>query len=135
MIRLQPMPLSVPDWLLVVDDDPDGRDLLAELLEMSGFAAVACANAGEAEAILDQRGRPQLVLTDFMMPDMPGTMFVSRMRSRPGFGDVPVVFVTGFDQSSLPGLRDPILRKPFDVDKLLSVVSKSCTRTAALGAA
>jgi CheY-like chemotaxis protein len=120
--------MPVPDWLLVVDDDPDGRDLLAELLEMSGFAAVACANAGEAEAIFDQRGRPKLVLTDFMMPDMPGTTFVTRMRSRPGFGDVPVVYVTGFDQSSLPGLRDPVLRKPFDVDKLLSVVSDSCAR-------
>lgn len=130
MTRLGAMSTSMPEWLLVVDDDPDGRDLLGELLEMSGFAAVTCANGGEAEAILDQRGRPKLVLTDFAMPDMAGTTFVNRMRARPGFGDVPVVFVTGFDQASLPGLRDPILKKPLDIDKLLSVVSSSFARTA-----
>jgi CheY-like chemotaxis protein len=110
-------------WLLVVEDDPDGRELLTELLAVSGLDVVACGSGSEAASTLDSRGKPNLVLTDLALPDMAGSAFVAGMRNRPGFEIVPVVFVTGTEPSLLEEIRDPILRKPIDVDQLLDLVA------------
>ena len=57
---------------------------------------------------------------------MPGTAFVERMKSRPGFEDTPVIFVTGVHPSTLEHTRGTVLRKPFDVDVLVDLVSRYC---------
>ena len=113
-------------WLLLVEDDTDSREGLAELLALSGFETVACAAPAEAHAILDSRGRPNLVLADLLMPGVTGTDFVRAMRDRSGFGDVPVVFVTGVEPSSLADVRDPEIKKPLDFDRLLGLVERHC---------
>ncbi len=113
-------------WILLLEDDLDGREVLAELLSVTGYEVVACANVSEAEAALAPHGRPTLVLTDFMLQEMPGTDFVARMRSRPGYEYVPVIYVTGMEPSVLVDVRDPIVTKPFDVDHLLELVAQLC---------
>jgi len=113
-------------WILVLEDDPDGRQLLAETLATTGCDVVACADAAEAEAALDNHGPPNVVLSDLLLQDMPGTDFVVRMRSRPGFEYVPVIFITGMEPSLLADVRDPILTKPIDIDHLLELVAQHC---------
>jgi CheY-like chemotaxis protein len=111
-------------WLLVVEDDPDGRELLTELLAVSGLDVVAVGSGAEAESALENRGKPNLILTDLVLPDTAGSVFVAELRNRPGFENVPVVFITGTEPSLLEEIRDPILTKPIDVDRLLDLVAQ-----------
>jgi CheY-like chemotaxis protein len=99
---------AVAAWVLIVDDDLDNRELLAEFLELSGFPVVSCGSAAEADRILDARGRPGVVLSDVVLPDVPGTAFVKAMKTRPGFADIPVVFLTGFHPSRLERIDDQV---------------------------
>ena len=113
-------------WILVLDDDRDGRELLAEALEMTGYSVVACADVIEADVAIDRRGKPRVVLTDLALHEMPGTEFVAQLRKRPGFEYVPVIFVTGMEPSLLEEVRDPIVTKPVDIDHLLSLIAQHC---------
>jgi CheY-like chemotaxis protein len=116
-------------WILVLEDDPDGRELLAETLQMTGYQVVACADAAEADAAVDRHGKPNVVLTDLLLHGMPGTEYVARLRNRPGLAYVPVIFVTGMDPSMLEEVRDPIVKKPVDLDRLLGLVAEHCPPT------
>jgi CheY-like chemotaxis protein len=57
---------------------------------------------------------------------MYGPTFVDRMKCRPGFQDTPVIFVTGVQRSTLGGIADPVLIKPFDPEVLVGLVSQHC---------
>ena len=115
-------------WALIIDDDKDNRELLAEFLELAGYPVAACGSAADAEKILDTRGKPAVVVSDVRLPDMHGPAFVDNMKSRPGFENTPVIFVTGLhaDASALESVEDPILMKPFDMDVLMGLVSRYC---------
>lgn len=113
-------------WILVVEDDLDGRELLAELLSNTGYEVVACSDAEEAETALTERGKPCLVLTDLSLHDTSGSELVAKMRGRPGFEYVPAVFVTGVEPSVLAEIRDPVLSKPVDIERLFELVAEHC---------
>jgi len=114
-------------WLLVVEDDLDGRELLAELLATAGYEVVACSNAEEMDSALTERGKPCVVLSDLYLQDAPGTELVAKMRARPGFEYVPAIFVTGVEPSLLEDIRDPVVGKPVDIDRLFELVAEHCS--------
>jgi len=114
------------EWALIIDDDTDNRELLAEFLESAGYPVVSCASAGDAEKVLDARGRPGVVVSDVRLPDMHGPTFVAGMKTRPGFENTPVIFVTGAQAAGLGALTDPVLTKPFDLDVLMGLISRYC---------
>ncbi len=113
-------------WILLLEDDPDGEELLAESLQVTGYQIVACADTDEADAAVDRHGKPNLVIADFVLHGIPGTGYVARLRSLPGFAYVPVIFVTAMDPSLLDDVRDPIVKKPVDMDHLLDLVAEHC---------
>lgn len=118
-------------WLLLIDDDEDNRELLKEFLELGGHSVVSCGSAVEANAILAQRGKPCVVVTDVRLPDTSGTVFVEQLRSRRGFANIPVIFVTGTDPRTLGHLEDPVLTKPFDLEALTRLIAERCEGPAA----
>ncbi|MGN6332245.1 MAG: response regulator [Motilibacteraceae bacterium] len=105
--------------LLVVDDEPDIRELARLSLErVGGFAVHTAGSADEALAAVEQV-RPDLVLLDVMMPGTDGPALLARIRRSPGGEDVPVLFLTASVQDhQLAGLRAldvlGVLSKPFD---------------------
>jgi CheY-like chemotaxis protein len=113
-------------WLLLIDDDQDNRELLSEFLELGHHVVMSCGSAAEADSIIEQRGRPCLVLSDVRLPDTSGTEFVERLKARPGFEKTPVIFVTGADPRSLGPLSDPIFVKPLNLEALSQLVSELC---------
>jgi CheY-like chemotaxis protein len=113
-------------WVLIVDDEPDNRELLAEFLQVSGYDSRACASSAEADRLLETAPPPCLVIADVRLPDVDGPTFVAHLRTRPGFGDVPVLFVTGLDVARFGALRDPVLNKPLDLDALMAIVERHC---------
>ena len=109
--------------LLVVDDDRDTRESLRAALEDHGYTVAVAANGAEAMHKLEERP-PRLVLLDLMMPVVDGWEVLDRMRDNPALDDVAVCICTASHAlAPAAGLRaDFILRKPFDVDAVMTVV-------------
>jgi signal transduction histidine kinase/DNA-binding response OmpR family regulator len=83
-------PLSV----LVVEDTPDARDLIVRMVEQeSNWKAHTAENGAAALAALET-ARPHIILLDLMMPEMDGFTFLTRLRERPAWRDVPVLVIT-----------------------------------------
>lgn len=110
--------------VLVVDDDADIGEFLAEALRMEGRDVVRAANGLEALGCLDDQV-PDLVLLDMRMPVMDGVTFAQRCRER--FGDrLPIVAMSAYSgelhQSALPVAA--FLTKPFDLEALSALVRR-----------
>jgi len=113
--------------VLIVDDEPLGRDSLESLLFNQGYALEFAANGAEALAKAAQV-IPDIILLDVMMPDMDGFEVCRRLRDDPVLADVPVVLVTALDDrdSRLAGIEagaDDFVTKPFDRAELRTRVS------------
>jgi CheY-like chemotaxis protein len=119
-------PATHRPWVLIVEDEPDNRELLAEFLEASGYASRACGSSAEADNLLETSLPPCLVIVDVRLPDVDGPTFVANLRGRPGFAEVPVLFVTGMDVARFGALREPVLNKPLDLDALMAIVERHC---------
>jgi two-component system cell cycle response regulator len=104
--------------VLIVDDEPVGRETLEALLIAEGYNLAFAANGSEA---LTQAAAliPDVILLDVMMPGMDGFEVCCRLRANPGLAEVPVIFVTALDDrdSRLHGIEvgaDDFVTKPFD---------------------
>jgi CheY-like chemotaxis protein len=85
--------------VLVVDDDPDFRELARRMLEREGYTVIEAAN-GRAALDRIREGVPGVVLLDLMMPEMDGFDFVAAARSEPAWRSVPIVVITAKDLSA-----------------------------------
>jgi len=111
--------------VLIVDDNADMRAYLSNILR-DGWEIEAVADGVEALEAID-RGRPDLVLTDVMMPRMGGLELLSRIRANRDWRDLPVVIVSArAGEESIDGLvqgADDYLVKPFTVQELRARIS------------
>ena len=114
-----------PRKILVVDDEPAIRSFLVELLEAEGYRTASAPN-GRIAVELAARERPDLVLSDVMMPELDGPGMVRSLRAAPDLAEVPIVLMSAAN-GTVP--LDPsitaFLPKPFDLDDLLAVVARS----------
>jgi DNA-binding response OmpR family regulator len=116
--------------ILVVDDDPDIRGLLRELLDRRGFSVAEAGDGQEAlRVFFDQR--PDLVVLDVAMPGLDGWQTLERIRE---LSDVPVVMLTAraTELEKTRGLRagaDDYVTKPFGRQELLARVDALLRRT------
>jgi CheY-like chemotaxis protein len=111
--------------VLLVEDEVELRELMKEALELSGYVVVA---AADGQAALDAIARIDhicLVLLDLLMPGMNGWDFFEKMRARPELASVPVVVQTSAPTQA-PAGATRVLRKPVQLDRLLSVVKEYC---------
>ncbi len=79
--------------ILIVDDHPANRDFLVTLLEYGGFALLEAADGAEGLAIA-RAERPDLIITDILMPTMDGFEFVRQLRADSAIEKTPVIFCT-----------------------------------------
>lgn len=115
---------SATKWVLVVDDDDDGRQTVVECLNEAGYRARGVSGGTEALEVL-RTERPSLVLCDLVMSGMDGKEFLIRAR-RQDVQMPPLVFVTGMAPSSCGDISGAVLYKPINPDQLLSVVAHHC---------
>jgi CheY-like chemotaxis protein len=122
--------------VFVVEDEPDARQMIADVLRAEGYAVEEAADGEEALAAVagwsDRPTRPVLVLLDLMLPRVDGLEVLSRL---PGLGcTVPVVATSASGQhlrvAAAAGAHG-VLPKPFDLDALLAIVGRSCLPGAA----
>ena len=125
--------------ILLVDDDPATRELIAGLLERAGFPTRLASTGEEALAAVG-RSRPLLVILDVRLPGVSGYEVHHELRSR--FGDeLPIIFISGERVESLDragGLllgADDYVVKPFAPDELVARVRRLVARSTSTGAA
>ena len=111
--------------ILVVDDEPDIRELVREILEDEGYE-VAVAENGEAARTSFERNTPDLVLLDIWMPDVDGITLLKEWSSGGGL-ECPVVVMTGHGsvetaiEATRLGAHD-FVQKPISLARLLPLV-------------
>jgi two-component system OmpR family response regulator len=124
--------------LLVVDDEPTVRELLAATLRFAGFRVTAAATGAEAVTAAGAEP-PDLVLLDVMLPDMDGFEVVRRLRAQPAPperpGHLPLLFLTARDapEDKVSGLAiggDDYVTKPFHLEELIARIKAILRRTA-----
>src|SRR5579872_3007900 len=111
--------------VLVVDDEFGTVEVLVAALEDAGYRVLTAANGRRALERLEEN-RPDLVISDFMMPLMDGAALVAAMRANPSFRDIPVVMKSAAPEAALRKHLDgyaAFLRKPFRVPALLEIVN------------
>jgi two-component system OmpR family response regulator len=124
--------------LLVVEDDPTLRELLAASLRFAGFAVSTTASGTEALRIAAHRP-PDLVVLDVMLPDVDGFEVLRRMRDGAAPGrDVPVLFLTARDAGAdkVAGLTaggDDYVTKPFRLEELIARIRAILRRAGGVG--
>ena len=113
--------------VLIVEDDEDLRDMMAQMLAIEGFAATAVANGREALDYLRRAVKPHVILLDLMMPVMDGWEFRRRQQADPELAPVPVIVLSALDRSrAAPVDAIAFLKKPLDFDRLLELVRDQC---------
>lgn len=85
--------------ILVIEDNPDTREMLETALDLSGYAVIS-ADSGEEALEREQEVHPDIILADIGLPGMDGYEFLRRTRDLPGMADVPALALTGFGQDS-----------------------------------
>ena len=120
--------------ILVVDDDPEIRETVIEVLEEAGYRAVGAADGIEALAQLrDPEDRWCVVLLDLMMPNMDGRTFRSEQLQDPGIAPIPVVIVSAMSdvQEAAEELQVAAhVTKPLRLAELMKIVDQFCNRAA-----
>lgn len=113
--------------ILIVEDDADLREMMAQLLTLEGYRAETVANGRDALEYLHRGDPPDLILLDLMMPIMDGWEFRRRQREDPALANVPVVVLSALDQTRAADLGGTaFLKKPLDFDRLLDLVRQHC---------
>jgi len=116
---------SACEGILIVEDDPDIRETIRDLLADEGFTVRTAENGKHGLEVLSQGERPCLVLLDMMMPVMDGAGFLEKLREDRVIPELPVVIVSAVMNHQAPGTAG-FLRKPVDLDKLLNTVKQFC---------
>ena len=116
------MPLTI----LVVDDDLGTRLSISDYLDISGYSVIAAENGREALHLVEQY-QPHLIVTDIGMPEMDGYELIKKVRARPVFRLLPVIFLTAHTSTKerIRGYQlgcDNYLPKPFELEELGVVI-------------
>jgi signal transduction histidine kinase/CheY-like chemotaxis protein len=111
--------------VLVVDDDPDIRIGIGEILERTGYRITTASNGAEALEMLRAGLRPKLVLLDLSMPVMDGEAFCAACRADPALDGLPVLIISADTASAVKAARfgaAGFLAKPIEVENLVKTV-------------
>ena len=109
--------------ILIVEDEPEIRNVMQESLESIGLNILTAANGQEALVKLGNNAGVSLILLDLMMPVMNGWQFLSAIEKNSLFNKIPILVVTVFSDQAKDLKVRGVLKKPFDLNDLLRQVT------------
>ena len=120
--------------ILIVDDEPDVQKLIAINLQHAGYRALRAASVSEAETLI-RESLPNLVLLDWLLPEVPGMTFARRLRSDQRTMDIPIIMLTARSVeadrvAALEAGVDDYITKPFSPRELLARIKAVMRRCA-----
>jgi len=115
--------------ILVVDDDPEIVELFVDVLERDGRFEVKTAATGYDAGVATQEFMPDLVILDYMLPDVNGNVVCQTIRKNPNFEHMKIIIVSGVvNQDEINDLlkagADDFVKKPFNIEKLIERVGE-----------
>ncbi len=115
--------------ILVADDEPHIRRILATILENAGYTVCQACDGGDALDALEGPRSPDFFLLDLMMPGASGMDVLGRIRSHPRHRHTPVIILTAKGQdadreAAMEAGADDFITKPFSPKKLLSRIQE-----------
>ena len=119
--------------VLVVDDEPAQREVLAYNLESEGFRVIKAADGNEALLLIEEE-QPDLILLDWMLPGTSGIEICRQIKSRPAFRMTPVIMLSARSEEvdKVRGLEtgaDDYISKPYSIIELLARVKAHLRRS------
>lgn len=118
--------------ILIVEDDPEAREMLATLLKCAGYGVITAENGLEALDCAAREG-PALIITDLSMPEVDGIEMIGRFRSEgTQLSGVPIIAVSAhgrapLDLASVVG-ASASFPKPFEIEVLLARIEQLLSR-------
>jgi two-component system, OmpR family, response regulator len=115
--------------ILVVDDDPEIVELFVDVLERDGRFEVKTAATGYDAGVATQEFMPDLIILDYMLPDVNGNVVCQTIRKNPNFEHMKIIIVSGVvNQDEINDLlkagADDFVKKPFNIEKLIERVGE-----------
>ena len=111
--------------ILLVEDTPDTPEFMQLLLESSGFVVVSREDGAEALSFLSQ-DKPDIILTDLMMPNVSGIELIEEVRSNSVLSNIPIIAMTAFSSGPIAKAMEAganaIVKKPGGIETLVSTV-------------
>ena len=114
--------------VLVVEDDPDTREMMATWLRCAGYKVLEAANGDEALRVM-AREVPCAMIVDLDMPVMDGAELRKRQLASPELAAIPFILVSASGDSQRAGCAmkaDAVIPKPFDAARLLTEIATLC---------
>jgi CheY-like chemotaxis protein len=113
-------------YVLVVDDDPDVLGALMEALDMEGYEVEGARDGIDALKCIGRR-RPDLIITDLLMPTMTGFELLAALHDDPALATIPTLIITaGRSPDASETTGSVVLPKPLDLDRLMRAIT-ACT--------
>jgi len=114
--------------VLIVDDDPEIVELIVDVLARDGRFETQTASSGYEAGVATQRFRPELILLDYMLPDVNGNVVCQTIKNNPTFENIKIIIVSGVVKQDeiaqlLKSGAEGFIRKPFDITELTGKIT------------
>jgi len=121
--------------ILIVDDEPGVIKVVSARLESNGYEVFSTLKGRDVPALIEKH-RPDLIVLDIMMPQMNGGEVVKMLKQRESTRNIPVIFLSAAYNDNSPLSKEaqgvnvegqifPAIGKPFDPDKLLTIIKEN----------
>ena len=114
--------------ILIVDDDSEIVELLEDVLERDGRFEVKTASSGYEAGMTTEKFRPELILLDYMLPDVNGNVVCQTIRRNPEFENIKIIIISGVVKQDeiaqlLKSGAEDFIRKPFNITELTDKIN------------
>lgn len=113
--------------VLLVDDDAEIVELMVDVLQRDGRFIIKTASSGYDAGIMTQQFQPDLILLDYMLPDINGNIVCQTIRRNPDFSNTKIIIISGvINQNEIDDLlkagAEDFLKKPFSIVELIEKI-------------
>ena len=114
--------------VLIVDDDPEIVELMVDVLSRDGRFEIKTASSGYDAGIATEAFNPEVIILDYMLPDINGNIVCKSIKSNPKFANTRIIIVSGVvNESEIQDLlsagAEDFLKKPFNISELVDRIA------------